>query len=148
MESLEKKFAVIEEKKKKLKAQEKAIKMKEKRAIRMKSSDFGNLIIKAGISHISKEALFGALLEISEKINNAKNISEWEEKSKRNQKESQQKQQITISFKSPPNKEAKEILKQNGFKWNKFRGEYYGFGLKENLSEMLKGHECILESLN
>ena len=146
METIQKKIAALEEKKQKIKDEERSIKAKEKRAIARNAKDLGILAIRAGLStDFDKEILLGAFLEISKKLKDDEIRMKWKnEWTKQNSKISDR-NPLILTFDSPPNKAVKEIIKSYKFKWNDFRGEYHGHGQKEQLLEVFKGIECTIE---
>lgn len=147
MPSLEKQKSKLEDNKRKLKEREKMLKEKEKKSSKNTLSNLGRLLIKTQISHLDSEALIGALLAISEMAKDEKNISLWKEKAQKHKANDKTGNAITISFKNPPDFEVREKLKELNFKWNSFRGEYYGFSKKDEVSDLLKNHECKIEMI-
>lgn len=147
MPSLEKQKSKLEDSKRKLREKEKMLKEKEKRSSQNTLSNLGRLIVKAQISHMDSEALIGALLEISEMAKDDKNISSWKEKAQKHKANDKTGKAITISFKKQPEAEIREKLKELNFKWHAFRKEYYGFCEKDAVSDLLKNHECKIETI-
>lgn len=151
MINLEKQKSKLEDTKRKIKQREKMLKEKEKMASQNVLIDLGKLFVKAQISHLDHDSLLGALIEISEKSKDEKNLLSWKEKSKQqieNDLKTNQGNPITIKFENPPAKEIKEQLRNMDFKWNRFRGEYYGFGEKTGLSNLLENQKCKIEIIS
>ena len=119
-------------------------------------NSLGQLFVKTKTSHLDHEVLFGALLEIAERAQNEHALNSWrvkfEEYAEINKKSyvTANGSRMTISFKSQTSlaPEIKEKLKEMKFKWNEFRGEYYGFGDREALRNLLAGHECNIETIS
>ncbi len=141
-EKLALKKAVLERREKLLRQKERKIRLRE--LIRL-----GELVSKAGINHLSENALFGGLLALKEESQNSFTLSRWEkngasafEADVRNNP-----QQLAISFKQE-SPETKILLKERQFKRNSFRKEWYGYGKKEELEELLKGHNATIEVIS
>lgn len=145
MPNLEKQKARLEDTKRRIKQKEKMIKEKEKMSAQNTLSSLGQLFVKANLAHLDPEILIGALLEIAEKTKDEKILATWKEKSQHHFKDTKKGSAISISFKTPPDFEIKEKLKEMNFKWNAFRGEYYGFGEKSALSDLLENIEHKIE---
>jgi hypothetical protein len=140
-----KKKKTIEERRLELKEKEKALMERERIYSKKLMVEIGKIAIKSNISHLDKDHLFGAFLDISEKAKNPKNLAQWKEISSKANEEEEKGKQIIISFKTSPTSEVKALLKNNKFKWNTFRGEYYGFGDKGTIENLFKNHECKIE---
>lgn len=154
MASLEKQKLKLETTKQKLRQREKILKEKEKMASKSALSTLGKLIVKGRVSHLDHEALIGALLEISEKSKDEKNLIAWRKKSQQHTIDVLQKDEIslkrsatTISFENQPTSEIRKKLKELNFKWNSFRSEYYGFGNQDELADLLVDHKCKIETI-
>lgn len=139
---LEEKKKLIEEKEKKLK--ERARKQKVQELIR-----FGELIEKVGLN-IDTTTLFGALLDIKEQAKDSHNLKRWNSKATLTlEKEaSQHRERFAIRFQEAPNKEIKEALKRLKFKWNSFRGEWYGKAHKTDLEKAIGAVQAKVEKLS
>lgn len=140
MSILEKQKAALEEWKQKIKKKEKAIKEREKREYKKMATELGFLVIKAGLSKLSKDTIYGALLEISEKINDEKTLKQWNEKA-RNFNVSHR-CLLILKFDSPPSEKIREIIKSYDFKFNDRRGEYFGNGEKDHLEKIFNEEKC------
>ena len=141
-EKLALKKAVLEKREKLLREKERKIRIR--KLIRL-----GELASKAGIVEFNENILFGAFLEIKKEGQNTATLSRWE-KDGANALEDDDKnnpQQLAISFKEE-SLEAKALLKDRQFKRNSFRKEWYGYGKKEELEELLKGYNAIIEVIS
>lgn len=134
----------LKQKLEKLKQKERTIIEREKQAQKKNLLELGRLVAKAKISNLDTAALLGAFLEISERSNDNDNLLAWREKSKITNSE-QDTCSLAITFKSPVSLEIKEKLKQVKFRWNSFRGEYYGRGNITLLRELLEDIDHKIE---
>lgn len=155
MKDLEKQKLKLESSKERIRQREKMLKEKEKMSAQATITNLGQLFVRTKLSHLDNEILFGALLEIAEKSHDENALHHWRQKSQQHASATKNSHvtnggsRVTISFKSQPNltAEIKERLKEMKFKWNEFRGEYYGFGDRESLQNLLANHECSIETI-
>lgn len=148
MVAVSKKLKILEDKKNKIRDQAKALKERERLSFRKQQLEIGRLAMKAKISDLDNDSLFGAFLEISEKAKDEENQMKWKKICTTYQETNEKNgQALTIYFKSPPSAEVKDRLKKLKFRWNSFRGEYYGFGDKKVISDQFKSPECKIESI-
>lgn len=151
MENFEKQILKLESKKQKLKEKEKILKNREKVVSNKMLNTLGKFVVKAQLSSLDNEALLGALLEISDKSKDDKNLILWRERSQRetmheiNRNLAPEENAIIISFQASPSNDVKERLKKLKFKWNSFRSEYHGFGSKEQIENLFENVECTIE---
>jgi hypothetical protein len=138
--SIEKQAGLLEAKKQLLKQKERMIKEKERRLRTKNFEEIGRIAFDAKISGLDRETLFGAFLEIAKKSANEKHLKEWKSHADSFYKvrEREAKTPLSISFEKSPAVEIKNELKTRKFKWNSFRGEYYGYGNREELTSLLK----------
>lgn len=129
-EKLKSDLDVIEEKKKILRKKEKEIREREKKQQIKSFEKIGRIAIKASLPDLDDDALLGAFFELSEKSKQEENLIKWREMANsintKNDKENGT--PLVIKFSKHPEKEVRDNLKNQGFKWNSFRGEFYGFG--------------------
>lgn len=151
MGSLEKEKIKLENSKEKIRIKEKLLKEKERMSNRATINSLGHLFVKTKLSHLDSEILLGALLEIAEKSNDEEALIAWRQKSQHHQKARAgvDEPRVTISFKEQPKltQEIKTKLKEMKFKWNEFRGEYYGLGNREVLQKLLENYACNIENI-
>jgi hypothetical protein len=122
---------------------------KEKRIRIKKSIEIGKLACKANIDLIDSQALLGAFLELAHRASEAKNIEKWQQAAKDFLHKSQFEQQtLCVSFQSEPSSEVKKRIQDLGFRWNKFRKEFYGYGKKIDIENMFKDLPCKIEILS
>lgn len=147
MNIIEKKKEEIEKKKQKIILEEKILREKTKRYRAKNFQKIGRLAFKANIDLVDENELFGAFLEISERKNNVKEKDLWGKKSEdfRRKRDKESNIPLVISFTIAPEKEIKDKLRDLNFQWNRFRKEFYGYGKKEILSDILKNCQCKIE---
>lgn len=137
----------LEEKKRDLKEKERVLREKEREYSQKKLIGLGKIAMRAGLSDIDPEVLFGAFLEVIERSKDPSVIAEWKIRSQKNS-EGVSGNRIAVSFKNPPPIEEKNKLKDLNFRWNKFREEFYGFGDINQLSVLLKNVECDISIIS
>jgi hypothetical protein len=134
----------IEKKKMELKELEKNLREREKILSQKRLIEIGKLSAKAKIDNVESDVLFGAFLDIANKLHEKDSIKKWKELA--NQiRTNEKKNCIAVSFKNQPSSEAKEQLKKLNFRWNKFRNEFCGMGDKSMVSSIMKDYECKIE---
>jgi len=145
----------LEDKKKKIDEQieknilrKKNLLNKEKRQRAAKFSNIGRMAYQANIDQIDEQALFGAFLEIAEKLSEEK-LNHWKTIAKEfSQAKSKNSDLVfSISFLEEPDKEVKQKLKENKFMWNRFRKEFYGKGQKSEIENLLQGCKFKIEEI-
>ncbi len=142
------KLAKIEERKKKLQLKEKLLKEKEKQKRARRFSDIGRIAYKADIDTFEDDILYGAFLELSSKASDEKK-KEWEESGKSHaSKQSSDSTPLSITFENVPSSVTKKMLKELGFRWNKFRKEFCGFGDQLEIEKSLSGEKYRIEVLD
>jgi len=134
----------IEERKRDLEQKKKNLMNKERASSQKRMLEIGRFALKAKINNLDDSLLFGAFIEIANNSNNVEFIAKCRENLQQINTENSG-SRITISFKQPPSREIKDHLKSIDFKWNKFRGEYYGFGDKSSLSKIIGKIDCKIE---
>jgi len=144
MQEQENKKNVVDEKKRVLKKMEKSIRDTERKISQKKINSIGKLAVKAKLDEIDLEILYGAFVDISIKISDDSYKSSCLELA-RKQQHPLNGNRVAISFNKPPSLEIKEQLKNLSFKWNRFRGEFYGTCEQTTLSNILKDVEHKIE---
>ncbi len=145
------KLESIAKKKQDLLKLEKLIKEKEKQKEQKKKLkrkiEIGELASKAKIDRIDTTILYGAFLEIADRISDENNINEWKKYAEAHKQNTEPVEEISlsISFKYEVSQEIKSKLKEMKFQWNKFRKEYYGYANKQQIESMLYGLNYELE---
>jgi hypothetical protein len=139
----------IDIEKEKIRKKEKELKEREKKIRAKKFIDIGRLAFSIAIDTLEQDAMLGAFLEISEKIND-KNISAWKKKAKEynENRKTLDSTPLSVCFKSPPNKEIKDQFKDLGFRWNSFRKEFFGHGQYSIVNDLIKGLDCKIEVIS
>lgn len=135
--------------KKRIEFQEKLLKEKERKIQVRKRIQIGSLLEKVGVDHLDKSTLIGALMEIKALSKNKKKVSEWRDQGDKylNTDTNENLHSLLISFEGETDKEAVDILRQNKFKWNRFRKEWYGYGIKSEIESNLKKFNPSIEVL-
>ncbi|MFS8563948.1 MAG: conjugal transfer protein TraD [Rhabdochlamydiaceae bacterium] len=138
-EKLALKKAVLEKREKLLREKERKIRTRQ--LIRI-----GELALKAGIGEIHENILFGAFLEVKERSKNPSTLNKWDKDGTKALEvdKDHYPQQLAVSFKEE-SLEAKMLLKERQFRRNSFRKEWYGYGKKEELEELLKEYSATIE---
>jgi hypothetical protein len=148
------KITKIDEKKKELETKKKLLVEKEKqKAARLKSKRFaiiGKMVSLASIDHLDDSTLLGAFLEIKKISDSQDKITFW-----KNSGDAFLAKEVTngeaplsISFNGEIGKNEKDIMKSIGFRFNKFRNEFYGYGNVESIKNKLNGFNHRVETLN
>lgn len=145
---IEKKKAELKLKKSRLEAQEKLLKLKERKKRTRLLIEIGGLASKAGIDHLNTNTLLGAFLEIKERIE--KNKKEWTQKGAEAFEIDQAKNgmAVIVAFPSEPDRETKSLIRAAGLKWNRFRKEWQGRAVQSELEKILKDQEHTMEVLD
>ncbi len=146
LEEEKKKLAL---KKSRIEAKEKRLKEKERKARTRRLIELGGLVSKAGVEGLNNNALLGALLYIKEKVKDQETVKKWKDKgSKAFEKDkSQNGEALIVSFETEPSKETKDILRNSGLRWNRFRREWQGYSKLEALKNKLDGIEAKIETV-
>lgn len=129
------KKATLEKKELLLKALEG--KLKTKKLIRL-----GNLVSKAGLENIDQSALFGALLEICDKMKDTNTYETWKQRGSEVLAIDKDinPQRLIITFVTEISPDIKKVLRDNRFRWNAFRREWHALGKKEAIETLLNAH--------
>lgn len=137
-------------KKQKLKIQKKEKLLKEKKQNRIFKAHekIGRLLRKAGVKLIDENSLLGAFLELAKLEKEQSNIDNWNQLAKEYHENNEKKgPPLTIKFSEHPKKEIRDLLKELGFKWNSFRGEFYGYGSDKEIQNRLKNQNAKIEAI-
>lgn len=131
--SLIKKLA---QKKSKIEHREKVLKEKERKLKIRRYIEIGVIAAKFGIDQWDDMVLTGIFAEIQElsKANEAINL--WKKKGEELSKTALS--PLIVSSENEFPEATKDTLKKRKFKWNSFRKEWYGYGLKEEIEELVK----------
>lgn len=148
-QAVEIKKVKLEEAKQKIILQEKLIKEIERKKRARNFSEVGRIAFKADIDEIDKDAMFGAFLEISEKLKSGNSLENWKEKAKLFLESNDQKKQVgySVIFSKDLSVEVKQIMKNLGFKWNRIRKEFYGYSDLKTLQFELKNSDAKITEI-
>ena len=146
LEEEKKKLAL---KKSRIEAKEKRLKEKERNVRTRRLIELGGLVSKAGIEELNNNALLGALLDIKEKLKEESTVKKWKDKGAAafEKDKAQNGEALIVSFDEEPPREAKDILRNLGLRWNRFRREWQGYGKKDLLEKELKEFGATIESV-
>ena len=146
LEEEKKKLAL---KKSRIEAKEKRLKEKERKVRTRRLIELGGLVSKAGIEELNNNALLGALLDIKEKLKEESTVKKWKDKGAAafEKDKAENGEALIVSFDAEPPREAKDILRNLGLRWNRFRREWQGYGKKDLLEKELKEFGAMIESV-
>ena len=137
----------IEQKKARLLQAENILKLKERKARIKHLIEIGGLLSQAQIDHLPANILFGALVELKQRLTTDPSIIETWNKigSETFNDTSQSKIPIILQFTQKLNTEIKNIMKKFGLKWNPLRNEWYGYVQNiDNLKNQIQHTEYVL----
>lgn len=136
----------LAEKRTKLDYKERQLKEKARKQEVRKSIEIGNIATKFGIANFDTETLIGAFSEIQERAQHSDIKNEWK---KRGDSLSESNlNPLLVSFGKDPSEELLRILKDKRFKWNSFRKEWQGYGIKEEIEKLIKEFHGKVEAIN
>lgn len=140
------KMLKLQQKKNSLVLQEKKIIDDEKKKRVKQFAEIGKLAFDADIDRLDRKLLLGAFLEISSLLTNTERTNQWYVLANNFESEKENLgQALIIAFDDLPSEAVRSKLKDLKFKWNKFRGEYYGYGDKKIVSSLLESCKCKIE---
>lgn len=137
-------------KKEKIQIREKLLREKERKKRARRFEEIGKMAFKTNIDTIEKDALVGAFIEIYEQQKDDATRERWKRKSEEFAKKEEKTDAtpLSVKFTNEPTKNTTDKLKELNFKWNRFRKEYYGYGSKERLEQILEGNDFLIEVLD
>jgi len=110
----------------------------------------GGLVAKVGLDHLAPAALYGALLTLSQNLQENHNIvNSWRTLGDEAfTQEKQYKNAVIIKFDTEPDEKIRKLIREHGLKYNRFRKEWYGEtaelkSLKEAVSKIPHKIEVI-----
>jgi hypothetical protein len=147
---IERRLEKLEIQKNKIKLKERALKETEKRAKVKRLGKIGQLVAKAQIDHLSEDQLFGAFLQIAQEAKSPNRIEEWQKAAQDFDapQNTTQQQLVAVKLGQDPSSETKSKMTDQGFRWNKFRKEFYGNSSPEEVHDLLGNVEYTLEVLS
>ncbi|MGV2433295.1 MAG UNVERIFIED_CONTAM: conjugal transfer protein TraD [Rickettsiaceae bacterium] len=133
--------AKLEAKKNRLILEENKIKEKERKMRTRHLIEVGGLVVKVGLDHLPTNTLYGALLTLSEKLNQNSSIQDtWTNLGAAAFKSEQKTTTpIILKLKSTPEKNIRDLIRNHNLSWNRLRKEWYGN--VHNLDELKKSLE-------
>ena len=119
----------LEQKKNRLIAEETRLKLKERKMRTRHLIEVGGLVTKARLDYLPTNTLYGALLSIALSLDSNPVIKdEWTKIGKAKLDEEQiNKHAVILKFEQEPNSDIRKSVREHGLKWNKLRGEWYGY---------------------
>jgi hypothetical protein len=148
MNTVKDKKKIIQQKMNRLKEQESKIKIKERKQRTRQLIQFGGLVDKVSLSHLSTSQLLGALIEIKSQSEDDENLKRWtqlgDDEFNRNKTDSDKEKPITIKFNEEPEVAIRKKLRSFGMRWNSVRKEWEGISDPERIQEELKGVEGMI----
>ena len=145
--SIDKQKKSLKAKRAELDRKEKLLKEKERKVQTKKLINHGSLIEKAGISELDPKALLGALLEISNKIEDKSQLENWSNIGNEFLEKKDRKTKLIVNFQKDLGSEEKALLKNMKFSWNQFRNEWYGYSTKQEVLEKFANFSPNIEEV-
>ena len=136
----------IIEKQQKLEAKLKKLKEKERKNKVKSLIALGKLFQQAKLDHLDQNTLLGALIQLKQQANNSEICKQWKDLGQR-QEIKEEKIPFSISFYSTPSKTTINNLRQHGFKWNRFRQEWYGYSSPKTIEALTNDEPSNIETL-
>ncbi len=115
---------------------EKLLKLKERKLKTRRFIEVGSMASKYGIDQLDDETLIGAFSEMKERSQQPALLAEWKQKGA--EFSTQHPSPLIVSFRKEISDELKDSLKERKFKWNHFRKEWQGYGIKEEVENLVK----------
>jgi len=150
MVDIEQQKLKLEQKKNRLAAEELKLRFKERKARTRNLIELGGLVVKAGLDTLPINALYGGLLSLKDALEKDDAIQAiWVVKGNATfNQEQQEKVAIILKFEKETKDNVRELLREHGLMWNKFREEWYGYttdldSLKEGLGDIPYNLEII-----
>lgn len=151
-DQIERKKQLLEKKEERIRIEKRLLKEKEQQRRAKKLIEIGQIAGQAGIDSLDRYLLLGAFLEISTQMKEEKSQSLWKKRADEfkegNKNAYAMHQSLSISFQADPNKEVKVKLRAAGFRWNRFRNEFVGYGDPSAIEQLLTGESFKLEVLS
>ena len=140
------KMQKLAKKKAQLDYKERQLREKSRKQTTKKFIEVGSIASKFGITDFDTDTLHGAFAEIQEraKLDEVKN--QWKKTGSDLLGVSQS--PLLISFEKQPTEEIITTLKSKRFIWNKFRKEWQGYGMKEEMESLVKDFNGKVELAN
>lgn len=147
VKDIEKRKEKLKLKKSRLAAEERILKLEERKKRTRFLIEIGGLAAKAGIDHLNTNVLLGAFMEIKER--EEKNIKKWRKSGAEAFESDQEKngKAMIVTFPKEPDKEIKAQIRAAGLNWNRFRKEWQGSAIQSEIEKILKGLEHKMELL-
>lgn len=125
---------------------EKLLKLKERKLKTRRFIEVGSLASKYGIDQLDDETLIGAFSEMKERSQQPALLAEWKQKGA--EFTTQHPSPLIVSFPKEISDELKDSLKDRKFKWNHFRKEWQGYGIKDEVENLVKDAQGNVTTVN
>lgn len=125
---------------------EKLLKLKERKLKTRRFIEVGSLASKYGIDRLDDETLMGAFSELKERSQQPALLAEWKQKGA--EFTTQHPSPLIVSFPKEISDELKDSLKDRKFKWNHFRKEWQGYGIKDEVENLVKDAQGNVTTVN
>jgi hypothetical protein len=128
MTSIEEQKTKLEQKKAGMILEEARLKIKERKMRTRALIEKGGIITKAGLDHLTSNALYGGLLSLKKDLDANENIlSGWVVKGNSAfNAEKKRTTAIILKFADEPNVGTRAFVRSHGLRFNSFRQEWYG----------------------
>jgi len=128
IEDIDAKKTKLVQKKNRLIAEETKLKLKERKMRTRHLIEIGGLIVKAKLDTLPANSLYGALLSLTNQLENNPDIKNtWTELGKAKfDQEAKTSTAVILKFTDKPDSDLRQIIRKTGLRFNKFRDEWYG----------------------
>lgn len=140
----------IERDKEKLRLKEKLVKLKEQKKRAKEFIEIGRIASRVDIDRLDCDVLLGAFIEISQRSQDPEVRAIWKQNAATFSKESASevsRSPLSVKFVADAPQDAVKKLKAVGFRWNRFRKEFLGYGNQTDIQNLLAGLQLTIEVL-
>jgi hypothetical protein len=118
----------IAQQKRKAEQLEARLKLIQRKEQSRSTAEIARLVTKAGIDHLSADALYGCFLQIAEDAADPEKLAAWEARGQQALRSNDNDQRVIgiARFASKPSPETVTGLRKLGFRWNKLLGQWEG----------------------
>lgn len=137
-QSLTSKLKQLSEKRVQIELKERLLRTKERKRQTRRLIELGSMLKRCGIDTWDDATLMGAFLEIQQQGKEAGKIEGWKKRGGSFTQTSALPLIVSSTQEVPD--AFRQIMKDKRFKWNIFRKEWYGYGVKEEIEELVKAY--------
>jgi hypothetical protein len=118
----------IAQQKRKAEQLEARLKLIQRKEQSRSTAEIARLVTKAGIDHLSVDALYGCFLQIAEDVANPEKLAAWEARGQKALRSNDNDQRVIgiARFATKPPADVIAGLRKLGFRWNKLLGQWEG----------------------